>query len=178
MFNGIDAAGQAATIEAIRKHPDLAEVSFSAQTRWTGGTRTSTTTGEFGAAGTTHRRKQTHRTDTDLPLPFHGNDQAAAPAEIALHALGACLTSTLVYHCTARGIEVGAVTAKIDASLDARGYLRVGEPTVAGFTEVSIALHAETDADQAELQDIIDHAPMLDVFTRPIPVRASVHTAA
>lgn len=86
--------------------------------------------------------------------------------------------STLVYHCTARGITVCAVTAESDASLDARGYLCVGEPTAAGFTEVSIVLHAETDADQAELQDIIDHAPMLDVFTRPIPVRASVHTAA
>ena len=61
-------------------------------------------------------------------------------------------------------------------SLDARGFLRVGEPTASGFSEVSVTLHADTDADASELQDIVDQAPMLDVFTRSIPVRATVQT--
>ena len=114
-LNGIDAPAQAATIRAIRERPDLAGVSFHAETRWGGGTRTSTTAGSFVAAGTEHHRQRQHQTETDLPLPFHGGDQAAAPAEIALHALGACLTGSLVYHCTARGIPVRSVKAELDA---------------------------------------------------------------
>ncbi|MGI9244367.1 MAG: OsmC family protein [Verrucomicrobiales bacterium] len=177
-LNGINAPAQAATIGAIRENPGLAGVGFHAETRWSGGTRTTTTAGSFIAAGTKHERQKQHHTDSDLPLPFHGSDQAAAPAEIALHALGACLTSSLVYHCTARGIEVRSVRAEIDASLDARGFLRVGEPTAPGFSDVSVTLHADTDAEAAELQEIVDHAPMLDVFTRPIPVKATVEIAA
>ncbi len=114
-----------------------------------------------------------HHTFSDLPLPFHGSDQAAAPAELALHALAACLTSTLVYHCSARDIRVRSVTAEIEASLDACGFLRIDDDTAPGFKDVSVTLHADTDGDLAELQDIVDHAPMLDVFTRPIPVRAT-----
>ena len=173
-INGIDAQAQAATIETIRNHPHLSQVAFHAQTRWTGGTRTATTTENFAAAGSEHSRAKVHHTFTDLPVPFHGSDQAAAPAELALHALAACLTSALVYHCTARDIRVRSVTAEIEASLDACGFLRIDDDIAPGFTDVSVTLRADTDGDLAELQDIVDHAPMLDVFTRSIPVRATV----
>lgn len=177
-LNGIDHAGQAATIDAIRQNPALGGVRFRARTRWTGGTRTTTIAGDFDAAGSTHPRARENQTSSDMPLPFHGSDGAPAPAEIALHALASCLTSTLVYHCTARGITVRSVTAEIDANLDACGFLRLNDGTAAGFETVQITLQADTDAPAAELQDIIDHAPMLDVFTRAIPVHAKVHHAA
>ena len=177
-LNGIDHNAQAATIDAIRQHPTLGGVRFRASTRWTGGTRTTTTAGDFDAASTTHKRVRENQTFSDMPLPFHGSDQAPAPTEIALHALAACLTSTLVYHCTVRGITVRSVSAEIDASLDACGFLRLDDSTDSGFEAVNITLHADTDADTAELKDIIDHAPMLDVFTRAIPVKTSIQTAA
>ena len=176
-LNGIDATAQAATIDAIRQHPTLGGVTFRAQTRWLGGTRTTTTAGAFDAAGRTYPQAREHRTPSDMPLPFHGSDTACAPTEIALHALAACLTSTLVYHCTARGIGVRSVSAEIDASLDACGFLRIDDATASGFDSVSITLKADADAGASELQDIIDHAPMLDVFTRAIPVQAKVHAA-
>ena len=176
-INGIDAAAQAATIDAIRQRPALGEVRFQAKTRWTGGTRTTTEAGGFDAAGSQHRRAKIHHTHSDLPIPFLGTDQAAAPTEIALHALGACLTGTLVYHCSIRGIKVKAVSAEIEASLDARGFLRIDDSAGAGFTGVKITLSADTDGDLAELQDIVDHAPMFDVFTRSIPLQATVNSA-
>jgi uncharacterized OsmC-like protein len=177
-LNGINAAAQAATIDAIRQQPALGSVRFSAATHWTGGTRTTTEASSFEAAGSTHRRANTHITSSDMPLPFLGCDEAAAPTEIALHALAACLTSTLVYHCTIRGFTVRSVSTKIEASLDACGFLRIDDSTDSGFTDVRVSLDADTDAPEAELQDIIDHAPTLDVFTRSIPVQAIVHSAA
>ena len=177
-INGIDAEAQASTIETIRKHRHLSGVEFHAKTRWSGGTRTATTTENFAAAGSEHPRGKVHHTFSDLPLPFHGSDQAAAPAELALHALAACLTSTLVYHCSARDIRVRSVTAEIEASLDASGFLRIDDEAAPGFSDVSVTLQADTDGDLAELQDIVDHAPMLDVFTRSVPVQATVVSGA
>jgi uncharacterized OsmC-like protein len=177
MMNGIDATAQAATIDAIRQRPALGEVRFQAKTRWTGGTTSTTEAGAVNAAGSEHRRAKVHHTHTDLPAPFLGTDGAAAPAEIALHALAACLTGTLVYQCTARGIKVRAVSAEVEGSLDASGFLRIDDSVASGFSGVNVTLSADTDGDLAELQDIVDHAPMLDVFTRSIAVQATVHSA-
>ena len=173
-MNGINAQAQAATTEAIRQRPQLRGVEFRAQTRWTGGARTTTTAKNFAAAGCEHPRRKVHHTFSDLPAPFHGSDQAATPAELALHALAACLTSTLVYHCSVRDIRVRSVTTEIEATLDACGFLRIDDEVDPGFNNVTVTLHADTDSDLAELQDIVDHAPMLDVFKRPIPVQATV----
>ena len=43
-----------------------------------------------------------------------GSDLGPAPTEHALQALAACMTTTMVYNCAARGIQVRSVESEVE----------------------------------------------------------------
>jgi uncharacterized OsmC-like protein len=48
---------------------------------------------------------------------------ARTPVEYVLHALGGCLTTTLVYNAAALGIQLEKVESSYEGDLDLRGFL-------------------------------------------------------
>ena len=59
-----------------------------------------------------------------------GQDQGANPVEFLLHAIAACVTTSMIYHAAAKGIQIEAVKSTLEGDLDLRGFLRI-DPTCA-----------------------------------------------
>jgi uncharacterized OsmC-like protein len=52
---------------------------------------------------------------------LHTGDRGANPAEFVLHALAACLTTSMAYHAAVRGIRIEELESKVEGEIDVRG---------------------------------------------------------
>ena len=104
-MNGVDMGALGDTITAIRNDPAIADFEFRLSNRWVdGGLNQSTIDGFFGAKQEM-RHAQAFEPVNDEPAVLLSGDKGPNPVEYLLHALAGCLTTSLVYHAAARGIE-------------------------------------------------------------------------
>ena len=61
--------------------------------------------------------------DAGEPAILLGTDTGPNPAEYLLHALAACLTTSLVYVAAARGVHLTEVESTLEGDMDVRGAL-------------------------------------------------------
>src|SRR5262245_50496725 len=105
--NGVDTEQLFGTLDAIKGQPTLGKFQFRARNRWLGGAHNQTTIRDFYGAG----QEDTSRADEFVldagePAILLGSDTGPNPAECLLHALAACLTTSLVYVAAARGVKL------------------------------------------------------------------------
>ena len=65
-----------------------------------------------------------------------------------------CLTTTLIYHAAARGIEIGAVSSELEGDLDVRGLFGVSDEVRKGFHHVRVKMRVKSDASAEELAEV------------------------
>ncbi len=105
--NGVDTEKLFATLDLIRAQPELARFQFRATNRWIGGAHNrSTIKGFYAAGGEDATRTEAFEIDAGEPAILLGTDTGANPAEHLLHALAACLTTSIVYVAAARKVEL------------------------------------------------------------------------
>src|SRR5690606_14566582 len=92
--------------------------------------------------------------DADEPPVLLGQDIGANPVEFILHALVACMTTTLVYHAAARGIKIEAVDSELEGDLDLRGFLNLAKDVRKGYQEIRVKMRVKSQAMQATLQEL------------------------
>ncbi len=169
-LNGIDIKRQSQTMDAIGKNLSVGEVRLRAVNRWQGGTHTQSRITAFDAAGGHHQHVEEFAVETDLPQAFLGTDLGPAPTEHALQALAACMTTTMIYNCAARGIEVRSVESEVQGDMNAAGFFQLDETVRKGFSGVRIKFDIDANATDEELQQLLQASPLFDVFTNGIPV--------
>jgi uncharacterized OsmC-like protein len=169
-LNGIDTKRQHQTMGAIRSNLTMGDVRFFAVNRWEGGTHTRSQITAFDAAGGHHRHTEDFAVDTDLPEAFMGTGRAPAPTEHALQSLAACMTTTMVYNCAARGIEVRSVKSVVEGEMNAAGFFQLDGSVRKGFSQVRLRFDIDADAPDEELQQLLQSSPLFDVFTNAVPV--------
>ncbi len=114
----------------------------------------------------------------DEPAGLAGDDAAASPVEIALGALIAC--QIVVYRLYAQnlGISLDTIEAEAEGDLDVRGLFGIDETVRPGFSAIRLTTRVtgpESDERYAQLQKIVDaNCPVLDLFTNPTPVKATL----
>jgi len=169
--NGIDVTEYESIVEAVREEPSLAKFEFRAGNRWiAGGLNRTTITGFHGAGeeqGTDGRRFVVQAAEPPVLL---GEDQAPNPAEYLLHALAACLTSSIVYKAAARGITVKSISATLDGDLDGRAFLELSDEERKGYRQIRATFRVEADAPAEEILELARFSPVLDVVTNGTPV--------
>lgn len=117
--NGVNVTALFETIEAVKQNAGLARFQFRATNQWMdGGQNRSRIQGFYGCGSDDTTRTQPFVLNADEPPVLLGNDSAPNPVEYVLHALAACLTTTLAYHAAARGIEIENVDTAIEGDLD------------------------------------------------------------
>jgi organic hydroperoxide reductase OsmC/OhrA len=131
--NGVDTEKMFATLDLIKAQPELARFQFRATNRWIGGAHNRSTIKDFYAAGGDDAsRAQAFEIDAGEPAILLGTDTGANPAEYLLHALAACLTTSIVYVAAARGVALTSVESTLTGDMDVRGALGVDpEPATA-----------------------------------------------
>jgi organic hydroperoxide reductase OsmC/OhrA len=101
--NGVDTAKLKRTLDAMRTQPDSAHFQFRAHNQWIDGAHNRSTIKDFHPATRPDlSRSEPFELDAGQPTILAGENTGATPAEHLLHALAACLTTTLVYLAAAR----------------------------------------------------------------------------
>lgn len=105
-----------------------------------------------------------------------GRDAGANPVEYVLHALAACLTTTMVYHAAARGIGIEAVESQLDGDLDLRGFLGISNEVRKGYREIRVRMRVKSQAEPEMLRELAQFSPVFDIVSNSLPVKVVVET--
>ncbi len=176
IINGVDVDRLGATVEAVRRTPSLATFRFRAANHWIDGSHNRSTIKSFYGAG----QEDTLRTtpfvlDTDKPPVLLGKNQGPTPVEFVLHALAACLTTSLVYHAAARGIHIESVESTLEGDLNLQGFLGLSDQARRGYKQIRVNFTVKSDAPAKDLEELTKFSPVFDIVSNPVPVSIQIN---
>jgi uncharacterized OsmC-like protein len=179
--NGVDTERMFATLDLIKVQPDLAKFQFRATNRWIEGAHNRSTIKDFHAAGgEDSSRAEAFTIDAGEPAILLGADTGANPAEYLLHALAACLTTSIVYVAAARKVQLTSVESTLTGDMDVRGALGVDDEPRNGFERITVSFRVTGDAPPEKLREVVDRArkrsAVYDMVTNGVPVDLDVRT--
>ena len=172
--NGVAVEDLSNTINAIKATPSIAKFKFRIRNQWVDGGRNSSTADGFYGAGQEQSRPKPFVLEADEPSVLLGKDTAANPVEHLLHALASCLTTSMVYHAAARGIEIEEVESSLEGDLDLRGFLDLDKNVRNGYQGIRVNFKIKADVPDAKLQELGQlgsaYSPVFDSLTKGVPV--------
>ena len=177
--NGIDTTVLFGTLDLLKQQPELGRFVFRAHTAWVEGAHNRSTIHSFYAAGQEDAtREEAFTVDAGEPAILLGTDQGPNPAEYLLHALAACLTTTLVFVAAARKVRLTSVESLLEGEMDVRGALGVDPEPRNGFSRISVHFRIEGDASDETLRELVERAKqrsaVYDMVTNGVPVAVEV----
>lgn len=177
--NGVDTEQLFGTLDLLKQQPELARFTFRARNEWLGGAHNRSTIKDFYAAGGEDTsREQAFAVDAGEPAILLGTDTGPNPAEYLLHALAACLTTTLVYIAAARGVRLTRVESVLEGDMDVQGALGLSDEHRNGFERIRVTFRVEGDAPKETLVALVARAQqrsaVFDLVTNGVPVGIQV----
>src|SRR3954451_19102914 len=179
--NGVDTGTMFATLDLIKAQPELAKFQFRATNRWIAGAHNrSTIQGFHAAGGEDTTRTDAFHLDAGEPQILLGTDTGPNPAEHLLHALAACLTTSIVYVAAARKVELTSVESTLTGDMDVRGALGVDDEPRHGFERIGVSFRVSGNAPEEKLREVVERAKkrsaVYDMVTNGVPVAVDVTT--
>jgi uncharacterized OsmC-like protein len=179
--NGVDTEKMFATLDLINAQPELAKFQFRTTNRWVDGAHNrSTIKGFYAAGGEDSTRGEAFELDAGEPAILLGTDTGPNPAEYLLHALAACLTTTIVYIAAARKVQLTSVESTLTGDMDVRGALGVDDEPRNGFERIGVSFRVTGDASQEKLREVVERAKarsaVYDMVTNGVPVAVELAT--
>ena len=178
MLNGVNVEGLFQTINAIKEEPSIAKFNFRAKNEWVNGGENRTAINDFYGAGKTHVRSKPFVFTADEPPVLLGTDHGANPVEYALTALAGCVTTTLVYYASAKGVKINKIESTLEGDIDLRGLLNIDENVKVGYESIQINFKIDSDASEETLNELIEiakkHSPVANTISNPTPVNISL----
>ena len=116
IVNGVNVDELFGTINAVKDSPVIAKFKFRADNKWIDGGHNHTTIKEFYGVQKNHIHEKPFHLDADEPPLLLGQDKGPNPVEYALKALAACVTTSIVYHAAAKGIEIRGVESRLEGN--------------------------------------------------------------
>ncbi|MFN0153723.1 MAG: OsmC family protein [Gaiella sp.] len=180
--NGVDTEQLFGTLDAIEAEPSLGKFQFRARNRWIDGAHNRTTIRDFyGANQEDSSRADEFVIDAGEPAILLGSDTGPNPAEFLLHALAACLTTSLVYVAAALGVRLIEVESMIEGDLDVRGAPGPSGEHRNRFERIRVVIRVAGEAPEEKLREVVARAQqrsaVFDVATNGVPVTVDIATA-
>jgi uncharacterized OsmC-like protein len=180
--NGVDTQQMYGTLDAIKAQPELGRFEFRARNHWIAGAHNRTTIqGFYGAGQEDASREAPFVVDAGEPAVLLGNDTGANPAEYLLHALAACLTTSLVYVAAARGVHLTEVESTLEGDMDVQGALGLDDDYRNGFEQIRVTFRVQGDAPAEKLREVVARAQarsaVFDMVTNGVGVDLEVAVA-
>jgi uncharacterized OsmC-like protein len=129
-----------------------------------------------GAGKEDDTRSEPFVLDGAEPTVLLGEDSAANPAELVLHALAACLTTAMVYHAAARGIAIEAVDSTLEGDLDLRGFLGLSADVRKGYQRIRVRMRVKSPASSEQLTALSKFSPVYGIVSGSLPVDVVIET--
>jgi len=94
--------------------------------------------------------------------------------EYLLVALSGCLTTSLIAHAAARGIEVKKVESRYEGDLDLRGFLGISEDVPVAYKNISVYFKIEADVSEDQKEELMrmaqKYSPVFNSITKSVPI--------
>ena len=176
--NGVDTPTLFATLDAVRKQPEIAKFQFRATNRWIAGTHSRSTLHGFYGAMQEMTHGQTFQYDADHPPVLVGNDNGPTPVEFLLHALAACLTAGLANIAAARGVDLEEVESTVEGDIDLLGIFDMSDEVRNGYQGIRVSFKIRGDAPEEVLRDLVERSrarsAVYDVLSNGVPVDVAI----
>jgi len=174
MMNGVDVARLFETINAVKAQPELATFKFRITNSWKGGGENRSEITDFHGCMQDIRHARPFTLVADEPDVLLGADNGANPVEFLLHALAACVTTSMVYHAAAKGIAIEAIESSLEGDLDLRGFLGIDPSVRNGYQQIRMKVKMKTNGSDEQINEICCLGPMFspvfDSVTKGVPV--------
>lgn len=174
IVNGVDVDQLLGTIEQIKENPEIAKFRFSASNKWIDGTHNRGTVKDFYGALQEDTSRSPMVFEIDEPPILCGQNLGANPVEYLLVALSGCLTTSLVAHSAAMGIEIRGVKSRYEGDLDLRGFLGLSEDVPVGYQDIRVYFTIDADISEEKKEELIrmaqKYSPVFNSISKPIPV--------
>ena len=179
--NGVDTEKMFATLDLIKAQPELAKFQFRATNRWIDEAHNrSTIKGFYGAGGEDTTRSEEFQLDAGEPEILLGSNSGPNPVEYLLHALAACLTTSIVYVAAACRVKLTSVESTLMGEMDARGAFGLDDEPRNGFERIGVSFRVTGDAPPEKLREVVEQSrarsAVYDIVTNGVPVAVDVTT--
>jgi uncharacterized OsmC-like protein len=179
--NGVDTQQLFGTLDAVKAQPELGAFRWRARNEWIDGAHNRSTIRDFfGATQEDVSRAAPFTVDAGEPAILCGTDTGPNPAEYLLHALAACLTTSIVYVGAARKVRLTRVESVLEGDMDVRGALGLDDEVPNRFTEIRVTFTVEGDAPEEKLREVVARgrarSAVYDTVTNGVPVHVDVVT--
>lgn len=174
--NGVPVDKLFGTIGKVKDDPSLAAFRFTARNSWIEGTASRSTIHEWAGAGGEHVHVEEFSFDADHPTL--GNGYGPTPQEYVLHALACCITAGVATGAAARKVDLKAVESTVRGDIDVRGVLGIDDDVRNGFSQITIDITVDADADAATVERIVEgskaRSAVFDMLTGTTPVTVNL----
>lgn len=178
-INGVNTEALLGARAALGETPEAGRFVWRASNEWLHGTHSkSSVTGYFGLGGE-HDHTKAFGFESDHPLVFAAEDNAATPVEIVLVGLASCLTAGVAAVAENREIKLRSVKATVEADMDIAGILGADPDVRNGFSDVRVDYQIDADgAEKADIEALVAQSQkvsaVFDILTNPTNVSVSV----
>ena len=95
-----------------------------------------------------------------------------------MHALVACVTTSLVYHAAAKGIKLEEVETRAEGEIDLHGFLGLDDGVRRGYKNIKIKFRIKADVPDEQLEELCrlgpTYSPVFDSITRGVNVEVGL----
>jgi uncharacterized OsmC-like protein len=176
--NGINVTQLFATIEVIKSDPKVAQFKFRARNSWAGGTHNQARVKDFYGALQEDDSRQTMQFEIDEPPVLLGDNLGANPVEYLLVGLSGCLTTAMVAHAAARGIEIRAIESRYEGDLDVQGFLGLSETIPVAYQGIRVSFKIDADLTDEQKEDLLEmaqkYSPVFNSLAKPVPMQVNL----
>jgi uncharacterized OsmC-like protein len=178
IVNGINVTSLTETINLIKENPAISRFTFRAGNTWQGGTYNRASVKDFYGALAEDDSRETLHFEIDEPPVLLGNNLGANPVEYLLVGLSGCLTTAMVAHAAAKGIELRSVESRFEGDLDVQGFLGLSEDIPVEYQEIRVSFRIDADISDDEKEELIQmaqkYSPVFNTVTKPVPVQVGL----
>jgi len=178
IVNGINVTQLLDTIELINETPEISQFQFRATNKWQGGTHNRAKVKDFYGAKQEDNSRETLTFEIDEPPVLLGGNKGANPVEYLLVGLSGCLTTAMVAHAAAKGIDLRSVESRLEGDLDVQGFLGLSEDIPVEYQEIRVHFKIDADMTDEEKQELIamaqKYSPVFNTVSKPVLVQVGL----
>ena len=176
-LNGVDVKRLFETIEAVKTTPSLGSFKFRIHNRWEDCGENQSRVQDFYGCGQEMQHERGFSMTADEPAILLGGDKGANPVEHLLHAVAACVTTSMVYHAAAKGIAIEEVESSLEGDLDLRGFLGIDPKVRNGYQQIRMKFAIKANVSDEQLNELAamgtKFSPVFDSVTKGVPIEVS-----
>ena len=176
-LNGFSLEGINNVVSAIQQNPAIAKFELRATNNWiSGGHNRSTIQGFYGACQEDTSRTVPFVYDNDEPPFLLGENKGANPAEVLLHGLLGCMTTSMALLASAHGIEVSGISSRVEGDFDLQGFLGLDPSVEKGSQQIRVQFEVEgvSEEQKQELLALAKQSPVYHTILNPTDIQVVI----